>query len=111
MGLFDKIKKAATAAKDGYVEAYEWAKGKELREIHQAMSETKASEVAKLSGYKAVFREKCEELDVNTLKALHKEMQTKGFSLKPNHAQQILEDILVDRGVFHRDEDGVVTEY
>ena len=111
MGLFDKIKKAAASAKDGYVEAYQWANGKELKEIHQAMMETKVSEVAKLSGYKMVFREKCEALDSKSLVALHRELKSTGFILKTNHAQQILEDILVERGIFHRDEDGVVTEY
>ena len=108
MGLFDKIKQAAVSAGEGYAEAYECAMQQDLQTIHEAFKEIKMTEVVKLNGYKAAFRAKCEGLDTRTLKELRKEFRPKGLSisLKTNHSVEIIEDILVHRGVLSRDNDG-----
>lgn len=110
MGLFDNIKKTISAAGEDFTEAYEWAMAQDIMDLHKAMKETKLTEVVKVNGYKAAFREKCQPLDNKTLKQLHKEVN-RGFSLKTNHASEIIEDILVQRGVFSRDKDGTILEF
>ncbi len=110
MGLFDKIKQAAVAAGEGYAEAYDWAIMQDIMTIHEALKETKITEVAKINGYKQAFREKCVALNTDDLLQVYKAVRPKGISinLKPEYSKDIVEDILVDRGILQRDSDGTI---
>lgn len=114
MGLFDGIKKKIGAAADDYKEAYNWAMQQDIAAICDGMKEAKGMT---LSGYKAVLREKCEELKTSELKELYNEVTGRNkpgihidLSLKTNHAAETIANILVERGVFSRDENGCIVE-
>ena len=113
MGLFDNIKKKAAAAADEYKTAFEWAQGQPVEAICEAMKE--ANGLA-LNGYKVVLRDRCEDMNTRDLKALYDEVTERNkpglrinLSLKKNHAAEVIADILVQRGVFTRNEDGTIT--
>ena len=69
-----------------------------------------------LNGYKAAFQEQCEGMNTRDLKDLYDEVTGRNkpgiqinLSLKKNHAEEVITDILVQRGVFTRNEDGTIT--
>ncbi len=106
MGFFDNIKKKVAAAADEYKTAYEWAQGQSTEAVGEAMKEAKG---LTLNGYKAVFRERCEDMKTRDLKDLYDEVTGRNkpgiqinLSLKTNHAEEIIKDILVQRGVLTR---------
>ena len=69
-----------------------------------------------LNGYIAAFKDRCEEMETRDLKALYDEVTGRNkpgihinLSLKKNHAAEAIEDVLVHRRVWKRNEDGSIT--
>lgn len=114
MGLFDNIKKKIGAAANEYQNASEEGMAQDILTLAETLKNAKTIELA---GYKSAFRDKCENLSSAELKNLYNEITGKNkpgihinLSLKTNHAAEIIGDILVQRGVFTRDENGVICE-
>lgn len=105
MGLFDKIKQKVGDAMDAHQTAYEQGMTQDIPALCATLKEAKGIE---LTGYKAAFKAKCEVIDSKELKKLYREVK-RGLSLKKNHAADVIEDILVARGVATRNEDGTVS--
>lgn len=102
MGLFDNIKEKAVGAAGEYKTAYEWAQGQSAEAIAEAMKDAKGMT---LNGYRAVFRDKCDDMDLKALRALYDEVTGRNkpgirinLSLKTNHAEEILKEIFDHRG-------------
>lgn len=112
MGFFDNIKSKVVAAADEYKTAYEWGKGQSTEAVCEAMKEAKGMT---LNGYIAAFKDRCEEMETRDLKALYDEVTGRNkpglhinLSLKKNHAAEAIEDILVRRRVWKRNDDGTI---
>ena len=106
MGFFDNIKKKAAAAANEYKAAYEWAQEQPMEAVAEAMKEASG---LTLNGYRAMFRERCEDMDTRDLKALYDEVTGRNkpgihinLSLKTEYAREIIEEILVHRGAMVR---------
>lgn len=120
MGILGSIKKAVGGAANEYTDAYTWAQDKDVHTICAAMKE---AEGMKLNGYSVALREKCEDMTTSELKTLYYEVKDRrqrvtkigigDFAMplgQKNTAGETIGNILVERGVFKKDENGLIRD-
>lgn len=109
MGLFDKIKNAvvnaATEAKAGYDEAMML----DLETLFAAYKDMKKLD-PKTMAYRQAMAEKCRALTEAELEQVYTYIKKQGKFLKQHPAQAVVEDVLVDREMYTRDEDGTISK-
>ena len=118
MGLLDIIKSKIGSAANEYNTAYAEAQAMDVLSIGEALKTEKGM---RFTGYKNALKDKCEALSTAELKELYDKflrrkknklgLTTTPFSLKTNHAADTVANILVERGVFTRNDDGTISEY
>lgn len=109
MGLFDKIKTAVTSAADELKVAYEEAKGMELYALCDAMKELKLLDKKMLS-YRQALDEKLDVMSDEELDEFYKYAKKAGSFLKEHPAKDAVEDILVKRHIYLRQNDGTIVK-
>lgn len=109
MGLFDKIKNAAQNAAEGVKESYAEAEAMDIMELCDMLKEIGKLD-PKLMGYRSAFRTKCEQLNNEQLEELYLYIKKTSSLLKEHPGKDPVEDILVRRNVYHRDEEGHVSK-
>ena len=108
MGLFDAIKNmvanAANTAKEGYNEAMNM----DPRTLCNQLKDLKKTDI-KFVTYRSVLAGKLDDMDDEALDACYQEIKKQGTFFKQHPAQEVLEDALVQRNIYNRDEDGVLS--
>ena len=109
MGLFDKIKTAAQNAVGDAQEGYQDAMAMNLHDLVDAMKDMGKLD-PKIMVYRTVLREKCGVLSDEKLEDFYQEIKKQGTFLKQHPAQKAIEDVLVHRDLYIRNEDGTITK-
>ena len=107
MGLFDKIKSAAENAAGNLKEGYDEAAAMNLDELCDNMKELGMLDPKMLS-YRTALADKCRVLDNDEMEEFYKKIKKAGSFLKQHPAQKVVEDILVDRKIYIRRDDGTL---
>ena len=109
MGLFDKIKGAvvnvASDVKQGYAEAS--AMG--LEQLCLTMMDMKKLD-PKMLAYQRALQEKCDVMSDEELEQFYTYIKKQGGILKTHPGQSVVEDVLVRKNLYTRDEDGTLTK-
>ena len=109
MGLFDKIKGAvvnvASDVKQGYAEAS--AMG--LEQLCLTMMDMKKLD-PKMLAYKGALQEKCNAMSDEELEQFYAYIKKQGGILKTHPGQSTVEEVLVRKNLYTRNEDGTLTK-
>ena len=108
MGLLDKIKGALNNAVEGTKAAYAEASAMDLETLCAAMKEVK-SPSATMLGYQQAFRQKLDVLTDDELEGFYDYIKREGTIFKAHPGRSSVEDLLVERNIYSRDEeDGTI---
>lgn len=105
MALLDKIKGAV----ENLGQEIEAANAMDLRELADIMKQTKLLD-PKMMAYKPVLKEKCHMLDENEIEEFYKEIEKAGSFFKAHPAKEVIEDVLVERRMYVRNDDGSISK-
>ena len=109
MGLFDKIKGAVMNAADDVKIAYTNASAMGLEQLCLTMMDIKKLD-PKMLGYQRALQEKCETMPDEDLDRFYSYIKKQGGIFKTHPGQETVENILVKRNIYSRDEDGTLTK-
>ena len=108
MGLFDKIKDAVKNAAGNAQAVYEEAAAMDLESLCAAMKELKLMD-PKMLVYRSALNSKCCAMSDQELEAFYGWIQKQGNILKRHPGQETVENVLVHREMYIRDEeDGTI---
>lgn len=109
MGLFDKLKEnigsALETAKEGYGEAVQMS----IEELLDKMKDLGALD-PKMLVLQSALQEKLDDYTPEGLDELYKAIKKQGGLLKKHPAQKFIENYLVDKKLYTRQEDGTLTK-
>ena len=109
MGLFDKLKEnignAMETAKEGYGEAVQMS----IEELLDKMKDLGALD-PKMLVLQSALQEKLDDYTPEGLDELYKAIKKQGGLLKKHPAQKFIENYLVDKRLYTRQEDGTLTK-
>ena len=108
MGLFDKIKNTVMGAANDVKNAYHEAMAMGPEMLCEAMKDLKRID-PRLLGYRQALSEKCEAMNDNDLEEFYAYVKKQGNLFKTHPGTEVVENVLVDRNIYVRDEDGTVT--
>ena len=109
MGLFDKIKDAVKTAAGNAKAVYEEAEAMDLESLCAAMMEMKLID-PKLIAYRAALNAKCGGMSDQQLEEFYFWIKKQGNLLKKHPGQETVENELVRRDMYIRDEeDGTIS--
>ena len=109
MGLFDKIKSAVMNAADNAKAVYEEAAAMDLESLCAAMKELKLID-PKLIAYRAALNNKLDAMSDQQLDQFYGWIKKQGNILKKHPGQETVENELVRRNMYVRDEeDGTIS--
>ena len=109
MGLFDKLKDAAKNAATEMKSGYEEASHMDIYELCECLKGLGKLE-PKYMMYRAALSEKCHEFTEEGIEEFYRYILKQGTLLKRHPAQDVVEDVLVDRQLYVRNEDGTVSK-
>ena len=109
MGLFDKIKDAVQNKAEEFKNDYNEAAQMSLEELIEAMKGLSKLD-PKCMSYRAAFTEKCNILSDSQMEELYAYVKKAGSLLKKHPAQDAVEDVLVRRKLYIRQEDGTIVK-
>ena len=89
-------------------EGYDEAMGMDLGELLDNMSEMRKLDPKFLS-YQGALKEKLSMVSNDELEEIYRAIKKTGFVLREHSAQNAVEDVLVDRNLYIREEDGSLT--
>ena len=104
MGLFDKIKGAVMNAANDAKAVYEEAEAMDLESLCAAMKELKMID-PKLLAYRAALNVKCGAMSDQQLEEFYGWIKKQGNILKRHPGQETVENELVRRDMYIRDEE------
>ncbi|MBQ8564037.1 MAG: hypothetical protein IJ443_09155 [Firmicutes bacterium] len=109
MGLFDKIKGAVENTAGNFKEGYDEAAAMDLYELCDELKELGMLDPKMLS-YRTALSEKCKVLSDDEIEEFYKFVKKAGSLLKQHPAQKVVEDVLVTRKLYIRQDDGTVVK-
>ena len=109
MGLFDKIKGAVGNLVEGFEEAYNEAAAMDLESLCDAMKEMSKLD-PKLMAYRKALADKCRQMSNDALEAFYAYIKKAGSLLKEHPGKDAVEDVLVERRLYVRNDDGTVSK-
>ena len=109
MGLFDKIKSTVMGAANDVKNAYHEATAMGPEMLCEAMKDLKRMD-PKMLGYRQALSEKCEAMNDDDLEEFYAYIKKLGTILKAHPGKEAVENVLVDRNIYVRNEDGTVTK-
>ena len=109
MGLFDKIKSAVQNAAGDMKAAYEEASAMDLATLCTVMLAMKKLD-PKMLMFKKALQDKCAAMTDDELEQFYAWIKKQGGILKTHPGQETVENILVDRNLYSRDEDGTISK-
>ena len=104
MGLLDKIKGALNNVVEGTKAAYAEASAMDLETLCSALKEIKTPGPTML-GYKQVLRERCNAMTDDQLEEFYDYIKRQGSIFRAHPGRDTVEDILVERNIYWRDEE------
>ena len=110
MGLFDKIKNAVKNAAGDAKAVYDEAVAMDLETLCNTMMGMKLLD-PKMVVYKTALRVKCGDMTDDQLEAFYAWIKKQGGILKTHPGQETVENILVERELYTRNEDGTLTKH
>ena len=109
MGLFDKIKSSVKNTAQGMKDAYEEADKMDIYELCEVYKEIGKLDPKALA-YRTCLAQKCNGMRDDDLEEVYINLKKAGKLLKQHPAKEVVEDELVQRQMYIRDEDGIVTK-
>ena len=109
MGLFDKIKGAVGNLVEGFEEAYNEANAMDLETLCSAMKDMGKLD-PKLMAYRKALADQCRRMNNDALEEFYAYIKKAGSLLKEHPGKDAVEDVLVERRLYIRNEDGTVTK-
>ena len=109
MGLFDKIKGAVMNTADEVKAAYANASTMGLEQLCLTMMDMKKLD-PKMLAYQRALQEKCDVMSDEELEQFYTYIKKQGGILKTHPGQKTVEDVLVRKNLYTRDEDGTLTK-
>ena len=109
MGLFDKIKGAVMNTADEVKAAYTNASAMGLEQLCLTMMDMKKLD-PKMLAYKGALQEKCNAMSDEELEQFYTYIKKQGGILKTHPGQKTVEDVLVRKNLYTRNEDGTLTK-
>ena len=110
MGLFDKIKAAVKNAAGDMKAVYDEAAAMDLETLCSTMMGMKLLD-PKMVMYKTALRAKCSDMTDDQLEEFYTWIKKQGGILKTHPGQETVENILVERDLYTRNEDGTLTRH
>ena len=108
MGLFDKIKGAVSNLAEGFEEAYNEAAAMDPEGLCETMKDMGKLD-PKLIAYRKALADKCRQMSNDMLEEFYAYVKKSGSFLKEHPGKNAVEDVLVERKLYIRNEDGTVT--
>ena len=109
MGLFDKIKGAVANVAGDVKQGYAEAAAMGLEQLCLTMMDMKKLD-PKLLAYKSVLQEKCNAMSDAELEQFYTYIKKQGGILKTHPGQSTVEEVLVRKNLYTRNEDGTLTK-
>ena len=109
MGFFDNIKKAVQNAANDLQAAQAQADAMDLDTLCNVLKDLKKLDPKNLV-YRQAIKDKCAALPDDDLEAFYARIKKAGTIFKQHPAQSAVEDVLVEKNMYVRDEDGTVTK-
>ena len=109
MGLFDKIKGAVMNTADEVKAAYTNASAMGLEQLCLTMMDMKKLD-PKMLAYQRALQEKCDVMSDEELEQFYAYIKKQGGILKTHPGQKTVEDVLVRKNLYTRNEDGTLTK-
>ena len=109
MGLFDKLKSTVMGAANDMKNAYDQAMAMNLETLCDVMKNLKRMD-PKLLGCRQALSEKCRNLTDDQLEEFYAYIKKQGTIIKAHPGREAVEDILVERHIYIRNEDGTLTK-
>ena len=109
MGFFDNIKKAVQNAANDLQAAQAQADAMDLDALCNVLKDLKKLD-PKMLAYKGVLQEKCDAMSDEELEQFYAYIKKQGGILKTHPGQKTVEDVLVRKNLYTRDEDGTLTK-
>ena len=109
MGLFDKIKGAVMNTADEVKAAYTNASAMGLEQLCLTMMDMKKLD-PKMLAYKSALQEKCNAMSDEELEQFYAYIKKQGGILKTHPGQSTVEEVLVRKNLYTRNEDGTLTK-
>ena len=109
MGLFDKIKGAVMGAANDVKAAYHEASLMSLESLCEAMKDLKRMD-PKMLGCRQALSEKCQAMTDDQLEEFYAYIKKLGTILKAHPGREAVENVLVERNIYIRNEDGTLSK-
>ena len=109
MGLFDNIKKAVQNAASDLQAAQAQADALDLYTLCDMLKDLKKLDPRNLV-YRQAIKDKCSVLPDDDLEAFYARIKKAGTIFKQHPAQSAVEDVLVEKNMYVRHEDGTISK-
>ena len=109
MGLFDKIKNTVVGAANDIKTAYTEASYMSIEMLCESMKDLKRMD-PKLLGYRQALSEKCHAMTEDQLEEFYTYIKKQGTILKAHPGKEAVENVLVERHIYIRNEDGTLSK-
>ena len=109
MGLFDKIKGAVVNVAGDVKQGYAEASAMGLEQLCLTMMDMKKLD-PKMLAYKGALQEKCNAMSDEELEQFYAYIKKQGGILKTHPGQSTVEEVLVRKNLYTRNEDGTLTK-
>ena len=109
MGLFDKIKSTVMGAANDMKSAYDEAMAMSPEMLCETMKDLKRMD-PKLLGCRQALSEKCHKLTDDELEEFYAYIKKQGTILKAHPGKEVVENVLVERHIYIRNEDGTLSK-
>ena len=109
MGLFDKIKGAVANVAGDVKQGYAEASAMGLEQLCLTMMDMKKL-APKMLAYKGALQEKCNAMSDEELEQFYAYIKKQGGILKTHPGQSTVEEVLVRKNLYTRNEDGTLTK-
>ena len=109
MGLFDKIKGAVANVAGDVKQGYAEASAMGLEQLCLTMMDMKKLD-PKMLAYKGALQEKCNAMSDEELEQFYAYIKKQGGILKTHPGQSTVDEVLVRKNLYTRNEDGTLTK-
>ena len=109
MGLFEKIKNTVIGAANDVKNAYDEAMAMGPEMLCEVMKDLKRMD-PKLLGCRQALSEKCRAMTEDQLEEFYAYIKKQGTILKAHPGKEAVENVLVDRHMYIRNEDGTLSK-
>ena len=109
MGLFANIKNKVMGAANDMKSAYDQAMVMDLETLCDVMTDLKRMD-PKLLGCRQALSEKCQAMTDDELEELYAYIKKLGTILKAHPGREAVENVLVERNIYIRNEDGTLSK-